>query len=92
MKISQSKILHTSKDVEYLYVFHNLASHKLGNDTEYAISRTYYFQKKEQFYKQNEMLQDDLEALGIKDKSTALGHIGKLNKEQLELAIAKGLN
>ena len=74
---------------EYLYVFHELDIHKQGLDNKYAISKTYYFQNEEQFYKQQEMLQDDLEALGIKDKSSALNHIGKLNKEQLELAKAK---
>lgn len=57
---------------EYLYVIHELARHKQGLDTKYAISKAYYFEKEEQFYKQDEMLQDDLEAIGIKDESTAL--------------------
>jgi len=89
MKIIKSNILENHEDIEYLYVFHDLASHKKGTDGKYAISKTYYFQKEEQFYNQQEMLQDDLEAIGIKDESTALGHIGKLNKEQLEFAKAK---
>ena len=89
MRIIKSHMLDKNEDVEYLYVFHELVSHKQGLDNKYAISKTYYFQKEEQFYKQQEMLQDDLEAMGIKDKSTALDHIGKLNKEQLELAKAK---
>lgn len=82
-------MLENYEDTEYLYIFHNLAYHKGDTDTKYAISKAYYFQKEEQFYKQHEMLQDDLEALGKKDESTALNHIGKLNKEQLKLAKAK---
>ena len=82
-------MLENHEGTEYLYVFHDLVSHKEGTDTKYAISKAYYFQKEEQFYKQHEMLQDDLEAIGIKDESTALDHISKLNKEQLKLAKAK---
>ena len=89
MKIIKSNMLENHEGTEYLYVFHDLVSHKEGTDTKYAISKAYYFQKEEQFYKQHEMLQDDLESIGIKDKSTALDHIGKLNKEQLKLAKAK---
>ena len=89
MKIIKSNILENHEDTEYLYVFHDIASHKKGADGKYAISKTYYFQKEEQFYKQQEMLQDDLEALGIKDESSALDHIGILNKKQLELAKTK---
>ena len=85
-------MLKKHEGVEYLYDFYELASHKEGIDSKYAISKTYYFQKEEQFYKQHEMLQDDLEALGIKDESSALDHIGKLNKKQLELAKEKGLS
>ena len=72
-------MLENYKGTEYLYAFHNLSRHKEGKDTKYSISKTYYFQKEEQFYKQHEMLQDDLAAIGIKDESTALDHIGKLN-------------
>ena len=79
-------MLDKNEDVEYLYVFHDLAFHKYGSDNKYVISKTYYFQKEEQFYNQHEMLQEDLEAIGIKDESTALNHIGKLNNEQLKLA------
>ena len=73
----------------FLYIFYNLVHHKEGKDTKFAISKTYYFQKEEPFYKQHEMLQDDLEAISIKDELTALDHIGKLNKEQLDLSKAK---
>ena len=82
-------MLENHEGIEYLYIFHELVSHKQGLDNKYAISKTYYFQKEEQFYKQQEMLQDDLESIGIKDGSTALDHIGKLNNEQLKLAKAK---
>ena len=50
-------------------ISHELVSHKQGLDNKYAISKTYYFQKEEQFYKQHEMLQDDLEAISIKDET-----------------------
>ena len=82
-------MLENHEGIEYLYVFYELVSHKQGLDNKYAISKTYYFQKEEQFYKQHEMLQDDLEAIGIKDESTALDHIGKLNKEQLSSTQSK---
>ncbi len=89
MEIIKSNMLENHEGIEYLYVFHELVSYKQGLDNKYAISKTYYFQKEEQFYKQHEMLQDDLESIGINDGSTATGHIDKLNKEQLELAKAK---
>ena len=82
-------MLRNHESIEYLYIFYNLVHHKDGTNIKNAASKTYYFQKEEQFYKQHEMLQDDLEALGIKDESSALDHIGKLNKKQLELAKAK---
>jgi len=65
-------MLEDHEGIEYLYVFHELVSHKQGLDIIYAISKTFYFQKEEQFYKQHEMLQDDLEALGIKDESESI--------------------
>ena len=89
MKIIKSNMLENREGIEYLYIFYNLVHHKEGKNTKYAFSKAYYFQKEEQFFKQQEMLQDDLEALGIKDESSALDHIGKLNKKQLELAKAK---
>ena len=67
MKIIKSNMLENHEGIEYLYIFNNLVHHKEGTDTKYAISKAYYFQKEEQFYKQHEMLQEDLEALGIKD-------------------------
>ena len=89
MKVIKSDMLAKHEGIEYFYIFHELDCHKHGLNNKYAISKTYYFQNEEQFYKQQEMLQDDLEALGIKDESSALDHIGKLNKKQLELAKAK---
>jgi len=89
MEIIKSDMLENHEGIEYLYVFYELASHKKGTDRKYAISKTYYFQKEEQFYKQHEMLQDNLEAKGIKYESAFLDYIGKLNKEQLELAKSK---
>ena len=69
MKIVKSTMLKNHKGAEYLYVFHELDSHKQGLDNKYAISKTYYFQNEEQFYKQQEMLQDDLEAIGTQLKN-----------------------
>ena len=83
MKIIESNMLDKHEDVEYLYVFHDLASHKDKADIRYAISKTYYFLSNEIFYKQHEMLQEVLDAKDFKDESAVLDHIGKLNKEQL---------
>ena len=62
-------MLENHEDIEYLYVFYELVSHKLGLDNKYAIPKAYYFQNEEQFYKQQEMLQDDLEAIGTQLKN-----------------------
>jgi len=83
MKIIKSGTLGKHEDVEYLYIFHDLASHKDKADIRYAISKTYYFLLNEKFYKQHEMLQEGLDAKDFKDESSVLDHIGKLNKEQL---------
>ena len=50
MEIIKSNIEEKHEGIEYLYVFYELASHKKGTDSKYAISKTYYFQKEEQFY------------------------------------------
>ena len=55
-------MLENHDDAEYSYVFHDLAYHKHGLDIKYAVSKTYYFQKEDNFYKQQEMFQDDLES------------------------------
>ena len=68
-------MLEEHEGIEYLYVFHDLIFHKEGTDTKHAISSTYYFQIEEQFYKQQEMLQDDLEAIGIFEKYTGIINI-----------------
>ena len=68
MEIIKSNMLENHEGIEYLYIFNNLVHYKEGRDTKHVISKTYYFQKEVQFYKQHEMLQDDLEAIGIKDK------------------------
>ena len=89
MKIIKSGVLDKNEDIQRLYVFHDLAFHKKGTNTKFANSRTYYFDKEEQFYKHHEMLQYDLETIGIKNELASLDHEGKLKQEQLELAKAK---
>ncbi len=83
MKTIKTDMLKKHEDKEYLYVYHDLASHKVNTDVHYSISKTYYFVSDEEFYNQDEILQDGLDAKDFKDESACLDHIGKLNKEQL---------
>ena len=76
-------MLNNHEDVEYLYVFHDLATHEVGTDIHYAISKTYYFVSDEKFHKQNKMFQNGLDAKNFKDEFACLDHIGKFNNEQL---------
>ena len=52
MKVIKSDMLAKHEGIEYFYIFHELDCHKHGLNNEYAISKTYYFQNEEQFYKQ----------------------------------------
>jgi hypothetical protein len=83
MKTIKTGMLKKHEDKEYLYVYHDLGSHKVNTDVHYSISKTYYFVSDEEFYNQDEILQDGLDAKDFKDESACLDHIGKLNKEQL---------
>ena len=82
-------MLENHDDAEYGYVFHDVAYHKHGLDIKYAVSKIYYFQKEDNFYKQREMFQDDLESYGIKDEKSALNHVADLNNKQLKYVNAK---
>ena len=59
MKIIESGMLVEHEDVEYLYVFHKLASHNVGKDLHYVVSKANYFVSDKKFYKQHEMLQEN---------------------------------
>ena len=92
MKIIESGMLDRYGDVEYLYIFHDLETHKVGKNkrlsTSYAVSRTYYFVSNEKFYKQADMLQEAVDNKKYKYESACLNHVAKLNKKQL-LAVQK---
>ena len=84
MKTIKTGMLNKHEDVDYLYVFHDLASHKVDTDVHYSISKTYYFVSDEEFYNQDEMLQDSLDAEDFQDESVCLDYVAKLNKQQLK--------
>ena len=84
VKIIESDMLDKHEGVEYLYVFHDLVSHKDGTDLHYVISKTNYFVSDKKFYKQDEMLLKGLDAKDFKDESACFDHIGKLNELQLK--------
>ena len=77
-------MLNKHEDVEYLYVFYDLATHKVANELHYAISKTNYFMSKESFYKQHEMLQEGVDGKDLKDQASVMNHIASLNKIQLK--------
>ena len=89
MKILESNMRNEHEDVEYLYVFHDLATHKVANELHYAISKTNYFMSKESFYKQHEMLQEGVDGKDFKDQASVMNHIAILNKSQLKSAESK---
>ena len=61
MNIIESNILDAHENIEYHYTFHDLVLHKDAGEVHYAISKAYYFQEEGEFYKQHEMLEDNLE-------------------------------
>jgi hypothetical protein len=81
MKTIKTDMLKKHEDKEYLYVYHDLASHKVNTDLHYSISKTYYFVSDEEFKNQHEILQDGLDSKDFKDESACLDHIDKLNKD-----------
>jgi len=84
MKILESNMLNKHEDIEYLYIFHDLATHKVADELHYAISKTNYFMSDGSFYKQHEMLQEGVDGKDFKDQASVVNHIATLNKTQLK--------
>lgn len=89
MKILESNMLNKHEDIEYLYVFHDLVTHKVSEEIHYAISKTNYFMSDGSFYKQHEMLQEGVDGKDFKDQASVMNHIATLNKSQLKTAETK---